>query len=112
MLRLNQCSCGDIHRTKLINGDSSIAQMDATKNGIKTYGIPLVYEPGFEGIDGYQQPLHKTTVCKTENGLRLYATRDIINKDGLVQIDNGHHHEALDKYWDELLLNHVGVDRK
>lgn len=84
--------------------------MDATSNGIKPYGIPLVYEPEFKSqIQGYQEPLHKPTVCKTENGLRLYATRDTITKEGRVMFDNGREDGYFNEYWEDLLQTYVGV---
>jgi hypothetical protein len=91
---------------------SSLAQMKPTDRGIKTYGIPLVFEKGFEGIDGYQQPLHKTTLCQTKSGLRLYGTREIITKQGWTQTDSNRHLHDLDDYWNKFLLDNIGVGLK
>lgn len=84
--------------------------MDATSNGAKPYGIPLVYEPEIKSVvKGYQEPLHKPTVCKTENGLRLYATSVTITKEGRVMYDNGREYGFANEYWDDLLKKYVGV---
>ena len=97
-----------IRRAKrLTNRNSSITQLPATQNGIKTYGIPLVYVN--HKYNFYTDELYKPTVCKTKTGLRMYATKNVINKDGTVQDDSGHSSEYMNKYWDKALLKYLGV---
>jgi hypothetical protein len=63
--------------------DSSIAELDTPDPGKKFYGIPYRLPQGVPSI--YKPLIAYTTFCQTNQGLRLFMTRDAIDKDGNIR---------------------------